>query len=112
MCWEDIKIARSTRTTVTEFTVGTTAQKLLSYDPKRYAVVFSNPSAGNITIGFGSSLVAGRGLVIPTSGPAPIFRLVLEGDMVRQEFWAIGAVANNRITIVETQLAGIYDDQT
>lgn len=110
MCWEDIKIARSTRTNFQEFIVGVTAVKLLGYDPKRFAIVFGNASAGNLTIGFNSAVQAGRGIIVSTSGITPIYRLILEGDMVRQEFWAISAVANNRITIVETQLAGIQDD--
>lgn len=112
MCWEDIKIVRSTRTTRTEFTIGATSTKLFGYNPKRFALMFSNSSSGTITVNSESPVVATRGFQITTTTPPLFLRLLLEGDAVRGDWYAIGSAAGLRVTVWETELAGLYDDKT
>lgn len=104
MCMEDIRIARKTRFKSYDFDVGTATQLLLPYNPKRFALVFGNSSSGTITIGQNSSLSLGRGISCGTATPPVIFRLTLEGDLVRAPWYAFGTAAGLRISVYEVEL--------
>lgn len=104
MCMEDIRIARKTRFKSYDFDVGTGTQLLLPVNPKRFALVFGNSNSGTITIGQNSTMVLGRGIACTTTSPPIIFRLTLEGDLVRSQWYAFGSGAGLRFTVYEVEL--------
>lgn len=105
MCMEDIRIARKTRTRVIDLTLDTTAAQVLPYNPNRYALWIGNTSTGSAHFSLGTAPAQGRGITQGASAQPVFFRLVLEGDSVRQPLYAVASAAAVRITLVETELA-------
>lgn len=104
MCMEDIRIARKTRFKSYDFDVGTTTQLLLPYNPKRFALVFGNASSGTVTIGQNSTMNTGRGIACTSTSAVCIFRLTLEGDLVRAPWYGLATAAGIRLTAYEVEL--------
>jgi len=105
MCMEDIRIARATRTNIKVFTLAAGQNLILPYNPNRYALIVGNTSTGTVDITPDTAAAGGRAFRASTSSAPFIFRLVLEGDMVRYPWTAAPSAAGVVVTVIETELA-------
>lgn len=112
MCWQDIQIARSTRSRQINLTSVNTSFQVLPYNPLRFAIYFLTPETGTVTVGQTSAMQTGRGILCASASLPPWVNLVLHGDMVKQPWYAIGSAATARWGLIEVELAGMADDQT
>jgi hypothetical protein len=102
---EDIRIARATRTNIKVLTLASGQNLILPYNPNRYALIVGNTSTGTVDITPDTAAAAGRAFRASTSSAPIIFRLVLEGDMVRFPWTATPSSVGVVVTVIETELA-------
>lgn len=107
MCLQDVQIGYATRHIQRNFVIGTTAQRVLVHNPKRWGILWGNPSSGTIWVSPDPTVVAGRGFSIQNSFQAPFWNLTLHGDVVTEEIWVVGSVASITWSLIETEFAGL-----
>ena len=105
MCMEDIRIGRATRSTIRPLTLAAGQNVLVPYNPKRIAIQFGTASTGSVDITPGDTAGGGRAFRLSTTSQPHQFRLILDGDFVRNQWVAAPSVAGVIITVIETELA-------
>ena len=81
-------------------TVGTSAQRILSYNTDRRLATIVNNSASDIYIGFGSSVTINSGIRLNALGGAFEFGLFTTYPWLG-EIWAISSSSTASLTFVE-----------
>lgn len=107
MCLQDVQIGYATRHIQRNFTVGTTAQRILTHNPKRWAILWGNASAGTIFVSPDPAIVFGRGMALTAAMQAPFWNVTLHGDVVTEEIWAVGSAAGILLSLLEVEFAGL-----
>lgn len=104
MCMEDVRIARHSESGQFDFTATNSSQIAISQHAKRYAIVFSAPTVGNITYSLNNPAVLGQGITIGAGGGPIALDLQHHGDLVRRAWYAISDQASVKTSILVSVL--------
>ena len=105
MCMDDIRIGRATRSTIRTLTLAAGQNVLVPYNQKRTAIQFGTTSTGTVDIFPGTTATAGAAFRSTTTSQPIQFRLVLDGDFVRNQWVGVPSAAGVVITVIESELA-------
>jgi hypothetical protein len=82
-------------------TVGTVSTPILPANPKRITLLFSGDGTNTITISFGSSAVAGAGLVLTPTNPHARLDVADVGELLWSPIECIASAAGATLTVFE-----------
>jgi hypothetical protein len=87
-------------------TVGTSVVAIGKFARQRVAVSFVNQSSGTITLGMNNAVTTTSGFQL-TQGQFLTFQWELDGELVMQDFWAIGSAGGLVLYVLESVLTGV-----
>lgn len=106
MCMEDVNIGRKTSSRMLNFAVvNTGSQEILPGSPYRYALIFTPPQAGRVTLTNESPAVLDIGMTLVSAGGPFAMTIQDHGDIVRKPWYAIASIAGtlNVIEVILTE---------
>ena len=86
---------------LTSATVGTTASRIVTNNPRRVKLVLLNLGASDVYVGFDSSVTTSAGLKLVAATGTLESNAADDGEEVLVELWAISASAGQTVMISE-----------
>ena len=86
---------------LTSATVGTSASRIVTNNPRRVKLVLLNLGASDVYVSFDSSVTTSAGIKLVASTGFLESNASDDGEEVLSEFWAISAAAGNTVMVSE-----------
>lgn len=86
---------------LTSVTVGTSASRIVTNNPRRVKLVLLNLGASDVYVAFDSSVTTSAGIKLVASTGFLETNASDDGEEVLSEFWAISVAAGNTVMISE-----------
>ena len=86
---------------LTSVTVGTSASRIVTNNPRRVKLVLLNLGASDVYVSFDSSVTTSAGIKLVASTGFLESNASDDGEEVLSEFWAISASAGNTVMVSE-----------
>ena len=102
MCMEDVRIGRATDSRMVTCSVGTGLTKVLSKNPRRFAVRISASTTQAMYWSNDGNIVATSGILIPAGGSGENITIKHDGDSARGDIWLAAPGGAVTVGAVET----------
>lgn len=93
MCMEDVRIGRAALFSETQVAIGVASGNVVAASPNCFALVFSPPAAGTVTLSTNTPVVAGAGFALNANGLPLMLNIKDHGAMVTKAWFGIGSGA-------------------
>lgn len=104
MCWQDVRIARSTASNQVNRTTDTNVFLVAGPNPRRTALIILGLDAGTCHVSTNPAMVTGEGVHVSTTSAPHRLLLSEYGGAVRDAWYGLASGAGNLLSLIEAQL--------